>query len=110
MPPHGNHNHSLREMDTLLQELNTLNNINTSNASELDHLGIPNPFAFGKKVVAAAKAYSGAGEIGKAQTIWGSKTPGSDERRLKIMKETLQSIETEMDTWTADHVRKFKDA
>lgn len=110
MPPHGNHNHSLREMDTLLQELNTLNNINTSNASELDHLGIPNPFAFGKKIVAAAKAYSGMGDIGKAQTIWGSKTPGSDERRLKIMKETLKSVETEMDTWTADHIRKFKDA
>jgi hypothetical protein len=110
MPPHENQNHTLRDMDTLLQQLNTLNQMNTSDASELDHLGIPNPLAWGKKVVAAAKAYSGTGDIGKAQTIWGDKKTGSDERRKKIMKETLEKIEAVIDGWTDAHVRKFKDS
>jgi hypothetical protein len=110
MPPHEHQNHTLREMDTLLQELNTLNNMNTSNESELDHLGMPNPFSYGKKVVQAAKAYSGMGDIGKAQTIWGDTKPGSDPRRKKILKETLEKIVAALDTWNDIHVRKFKDA
>jgi hypothetical protein len=84
--------------------------MNTSDASELDHLGIPNPLAWGKKVVNAAKAYSGAGDIGKAQTIWGSDTPGSDVTRKNIMKKTLEKISATIDTWNDGHVRKFKDA
>jgi hypothetical protein len=83
--------------------------MNTSNA-ELDHLGIPNPFAFGKKVVNAVKAYSGTGDIGNAQKIWGSDIPGSDVTRKNIMKKTLEKISVAIDTWNDQHVRKFKDA
>jgi len=97
MPPHEHQNHTLRDMDTLLQEMKHLN------APAFDHLEWTNPFS---SLVKAGKATIGVGDIGKAQTKW---KDSGDAGRNAILKSTLEKIVNDLPGWDNVHVVNLKD-
>ena len=114
MPPHDNHNHSLREMNALLKELHTLNEMHTLDAHDLDHLGYWGESTV-KSLTNKVKSMSKMSKIGKAQDIW---RDAPDAKKNEIMVSTLHRValqmapnaSTKQPGWDAKHVLRLKEA
>lgn len=96
MPPHDNHNPSLREMHALLQEMKTINDDVLHAQHDLDHLEW-NPFT------AASKAYKDHkdNKASKADT-WNQITTKWETLSLKTKREILKYVVEHdvKDAWT----------
>lgn len=94
MPPHGNHNHSLREMDALLQEMSHLN---AGHAPD----GMP-----------AGLGFMGIGDAIKKATGYNDKVwDGYDDSKKQIvLQNTMSEIAAVCATWHKDSLDQVKNS